>query len=372
MPRMETGVLVIAGALLLVLGAALMLWGIRWDPARGRLRCPKCWYPLEHLPELRCPECGHRPPDVRCCRRCRRHMGVIAIGLAITALVPTGYMVERRLRSALTPLLPKWELVDEVRTGRTLVRLYKDRVDDEPMEVRVYFDGTLLFLRDDGMLEVGAMSSPEDCRVEHIRRHAFDDINGDGIPDLVVKGYSLGAHCCFTTWILALDSQSGPKLLAQIETQHGEAEFVDLDGDGALEIRFSDWTFAYWNVSFTESPAPSVVLRFQDGAYVVAPELMRTPPPSPSEFRDMVDTVRREFSTSRDESPPRDVPAAYWSAILDLLYGGHADMAWKFAAEAWPDDIEGREAFMADFTDQLETSWCWRQFESGLQGSNNP
>ena len=35
------------------------------------------------------------------------------------------------------------------------------------------------------------------------------DINGDGEPDLVFVGYSGGAHCCWTYWIVSLGGRPG-------------------------------------------------------------------------------------------------------------------------------------------------------------------
>jgi hypothetical protein len=42
------------------LGLILLLWAVFWDRARGRRRCPKCWYDMHGVPGLVCPECGKR------------------------------------------------------------------------------------------------------------------------------------------------------------------------------------------------------------------------------------------------------------------------------------------------------------------------
>jgi hypothetical protein len=39
-------------------GMVLLAWALFWDRSRGRRRCPKCWYNMEGVPGLRCPECG--------------------------------------------------------------------------------------------------------------------------------------------------------------------------------------------------------------------------------------------------------------------------------------------------------------------------
>lgn len=45
--------LVIAGGT-----ALLLLWALLGDRMRGRRRCPRCWYLMEGVPGLVCPECG--------------------------------------------------------------------------------------------------------------------------------------------------------------------------------------------------------------------------------------------------------------------------------------------------------------------------
>src|SRR5690349_18641203 len=49
------------------------------------------------------------------------------------------------------------------------------------------------------------------------------DVNGDGTPDIVLEGYSGGAHCCWTYYIVSLGSKPG--LLLKFENDRG-AGFV--------------------------------------------------------------------------------------------------------------------------------------------------
>ena len=86
-----------SGAAALAVGATVLLaWAIRGDTARGRRRCPRCWYDMGGVPEgapLRCPECGSIARHERRLRRTRRRwkwalaacvMGVAALGLWAT------------------------------------------------------------------------------------------------------------------------------------------------------------------------------------------------------------------------------------------------------------------------------------------------
>jgi len=63
-----------AGAGAGVIALALLVWALFWDRARGRKRCPRCWYDMQGavsdaIGTFRCPECGI--VIVRECRLCK-------------------------------------------------------------------------------------------------------------------------------------------------------------------------------------------------------------------------------------------------------------------------------------------------------------
>jgi len=61
-----------AGWALAAIALVLFSWAIFWDRARGRRRCPRCWYDMAAAVERTgedggfiCPECGRRVARVR-------------------------------------------------------------------------------------------------------------------------------------------------------------------------------------------------------------------------------------------------------------------------------------------------------------------
>jgi len=92
--------------LLAALAAALVLWCLLWDRARGRRRCPKCWYDMsgsgergDWCGELVCPECGKTIADERKLRKTRRRwrLALLSLPMLLSAhAVSKGPVVRER------------------------------------------------------------------------------------------------------------------------------------------------------------------------------------------------------------------------------------------------------------------------------------
>ena len=194
------------------------------------------------------------------------------------------------------------------------------------------------------------------------------DITGAGQPDLVISEYSGSASCCLLFHIFEI----GPtfKKLGTIDAEFGDSgpHFVHPDKDSkttGLAIEIHDWTFANWNTDFADSPAPKVILRFSDNAYQVAPDLMRAPVLSASDLAARADEVKNYAPSAKDGTWPHvKVSPQLWGTMLDLVYSGHADDAWKFLDDAWPAKVQGKDAFARDFRTQLAKSKYWPAVEA--------
>jgi hypothetical protein len=180
------------------------------------------------------------------------------------------------------------------------------------------------------------------------------DITGNGVPNLVVSEWTGGAHCCFLFHVYELGARF--REVAVIDAGHGDfSHFSNHDGVGALEFVTADWTFAYWRTSFAQSPAPQVILRFRDGAYELAPDLMKKPKPLQEVLQAEARRVRNDPSWS-----PRTQPPALWDHLLQLIYGGNGSLAREFLDKAWPLGIPGKEEFYQDFRSTLSQSPYYR------------
>ena len=186
------------------------------------------------------------------------------------------------------------------------------------------------------------------------------DITGDGIPELIIGVWSGGAHCCFSVIIFSLGEEL--KKIAEIEGGDSSLEFKDFEEDGLYEVVGSDWTFAYWETSFANSPAPQVVLRYLHGKYVLATDLMKKNSPGKKEIKAKIDEISHAFA--RSAAFDDEVPPELWQYMLDLIYSGNGKIALTFFDKAWPDQREGKEEFLAAFKAQLAKSSYWPEIKT--------
>jgi len=144
-------------AVFFIVGLALIYKGIVWDRSCGRPRCAKCWYLLIGLPELRCPECGWRPTRERDVFKTRRSVSIACIGLLVCAL-SIAHQVHRHWSGILHAVLPQWKLKEELQIDDFLVRLYEDRWEGTPQQVRVWQDSEQVLVMNGWMLLLGGES----------------------------------------------------------------------------------------------------------------------------------------------------------------------------------------------------------------------
>lgn len=182
------------------------------------------------------------------------------------------------------------------------------------------------------------------------------DVTGDGTPDLVIGEWSGGAHCCYDFSVYELGKKF--RFVDRIEAEDSySAHFADLDQDGRYEFVARDWTFAYWHASFGFSAAPEIILRFRDGRFRLAGDLMRQPRTSKATWNDWLARVQRDKNWQRDEELPDDLLLSH--VLLDLIYAGQAQEAERFLEEAWPRGRKGKPAYKQAFRRKLRESPYW-------------
>jgi len=188
------------------------------------------------------------------------------------------------------------------------------------------------------------------------------DVNGDGKPDVVIETHRTAAQCCFTYSILTPGAD--PPLVRQITTTP-PLVFEDRDNDGKIEISTYDFAFVgIEGLGESDSPRPLVVFRLRGNTlYNVSASYW-------PEYEREVEVARNGLSRSAEEllmgrnntsgagvsgggNKPKELsPAeekqllvaksAVLTMVLNYLYGGRGEQAWKTIREMWTDRDKDR------------------------------
>src|SRR5262245_8109747 len=94
---------------IIVIGGLIYLawWGLFADRARGRRRCPTCWYDMSHSPGMgvKCPECGFVAEREAQFGKTRRKY-YVAVGAIVTSVALTLWMNDQISQQGWTALMP--------------------------------------------------------------------------------------------------------------------------------------------------------------------------------------------------------------------------------------------------------------------------
>ena len=139
------------------------------------------------------------------------------------------------------------------------------------------------------------------------------------------------------------------------------ATFTDFDGDGIYEIRMWDGSLKYALACGACLHIPSVVLQYQEGEWIMAPELMRKPPPDPQAL-DAMAMGLRALDWSKSIDPEDGFPYSnstvnqLWNAMLPLVYSSNGSSAIELHRRVWPENAPYREESLEHFLRQVRES----------------
>lgn len=185
------------------------------------------------------------------------------------------------------------------------------------------------------------------------------DITGDGQPKLVVESFSGGNHCCHTYYVFSIGDEF--RLVTKLG---GPGTFADLDHDGIWEFRTFDDTYVRLpGVSMAARPIPEVTLRYVNGQYVVATDLMRAPAPPTEALNRQAEEFRNQYQklwTDTGKLQGDDL-SVLWTQMLDLTYTGHETLARDLFDKSWPEGVPGRGRALHQFAKVVSRSEYWQQ-----------
>ncbi len=223
----------------------------------------------------------------------------------------------------------------------------------------------VIFRRTEPFPEAFTLGQPGDAS-ENIPAIANGaDLTGRGHPDMIVSEFSGGAHCCMSHMVFELEPKF--KLLATLNDADDDLAHFKRDArDHRYHYITADWTFAYWPNCFACSPSESVILRWADdakgGGFHLALDQMRTPAPNATEWNERLSAARAAANRTVNDTIGRTL----WQSVLDLIYSGHSELAWKFVDAAGPRAQQKPFPALADFCALLKQSPYWPDLQPTL------
>lgn len=212
-----------------------------------------------------------------------------------------------------------YTMTQEQIIGGFALRLWEDPSADEFM-----FSNIATLQWDDGF--GGGFIQVE--MVAEIDSLTGTDINTDGFPDIIIKTYSGGAHCCSSAHVYSLQPQNPIKIYEGRES-NCPINFADVDMNGVYEILTCDDSFAYLYCPYASSYAQQVILKYD-------PSWM-TYIPATAELIGVMSDFHFQVDISTAQSA---VDGAYgeWDgttkcqmlpAVIGYLYTNQPNLAWQ-------------------------------------------
>jgi len=167
------------------------------------------------------------------------------------------------------------------------------------------------------------------------------DVNGDGIPDIVLEAYSGGAHCCWTYYIISLGSKPG--LIKKFENNRDAAFFWNKE-NRRIEIATRGGNFDYFDgLCHACAPFPLVYLRL-DGTKLIdiSSEYVANYDEIIRENRKALTSKERQRLSASTEKPSDAEPVVREAVnktlmiVLAYLYSGREAQARQALQDMWP------------------------------------
>ena len=144
------------------------------------------------------------------------------------------------------------------------------------------------------------------------------DLDGNGLYEMIIRGYTGGAHCCFDLHIVPLEVKD-PKVFSLPMANTEYIDFKDLDGDTIPEIVTWDDQYSYsFVLCFACSPTIKVIADYADGRLKLRPRLMeRLTQPDLSRLKPSSISLEADGSAGASEGASDVI-----SAMLHYFYIG--------------------------------------------------
>ena len=230
--------------------------------------------------------------------------------------------------------------------------------------LQVTSGGKVLYSHSVDSFETFTLGQKEDAQDDIAAIANGTDVTGRGQPDMIVSLFTGGAHCCSIHYVFELGPQF--KLLATLDDTNDDLAHFEREADGRYDYVTADWTFGYWPTCFACSPSELVTLRWMGdangGGFHLAMDKMQTPAPTAAQWNKELSAAQKDV----DSSDADYIGRTMWQTVLDLIYTGHSDLAWKFVDALGPKAQQSPLPTLGDFCGLLKQDTYWPDLQPTL------
>ena len=252
--------------------------------------------------------------------------------------------------------------VDAATVGQYQFTAYKS---DDGACLQVTTGGKAVYTQSVDSFETYTLGQASDAQNDIAAIPNGTDVTGRGQPDMIASLYTGGAHCCSIHFVFELGPQF--KLLATLNDSDDDMAHFERLADGHYSYVTADWTFGYWPTCFACSPSALVTLRFVDdakgGGFHLAMDKMQTPAPTTAEWNKELGDAQKVVMAGDADS----IGTTMWQSVLNLIYDGHSDLAWKFVDALGPKAQQSPFPALGDFCALLKQSPYWPDLQPTLK-----
>jgi len=239
-------------------------------------------------------------------------------------------------------------------------------------------------------------------RINNAARVTLVNTSQDNFPYLTFQLWTGGAHCCSSYTFYS--TKPTLKKIGEIDAGHTDKIKIN-EHNGEYSVQLYDWNFAYWKYSFADSPAAKVILNItNDGIIVSKKEMKRNYteeekreiylkakeidekltkikykwPNEKSSFSNstisnLTKSLGAKFgiSTFYETIKHKDnlieylqVKYDFIGLMLDIIYSGNKELAWKFYDLSIPDCYDKKNIILKEFKEQLQKSSYWEKISA--------
>lgn len=230
--------------------------------------------------------------------------------------------------------------------------------------VQVASGGKTVYSQSVDSFETFTLGQQEDAQDNIAAIANGTDVTGRGQPDMIVSLFTGGAHCCTMHSVFELAPQF--KLLATLNDSNDDLAHFEREADGRYDYITADWTFGYWPTCFACSPSEVVMLRWMSdkngGGFHLDMDRMKKPAPTTAEWNKDLSAAQKVVAAADADS----IGTTMWQTVLDLIYSGNSQSAWKFVDALGPKAQQAPLPALGDFCSLLKTSPYWPDLQPTL------